>query len=40
VVLVWRKSFTRTAAIEAVRAAIARVPLHGVEALDLPAAAG
>ncbi|HOX88918.1 MAG TPA: LysR substrate-binding domain-containing protein [Burkholderiaceae bacterium] len=40
VVLVWRKSFTRTAAIEALRAAIARVPLHGVEALDLPAAAG
>ena len=40
VVLVWRKSFTRTAAIEALRAAIAKVPMHGVEALALPAAAG
>lgn len=40
VVLVWRKSFTRTAAIDALRAAIAKVPMHGIEALELPAAAG
>ena len=36
VVLAWRKSFTRTAAIEALRQAILRCPLHGVTKLDLP----
>ncbi len=34
VVLVWRKSFPRQAAIEAVRAAIASCHLHGVKRLD------
>jgi LysR family hydrogen peroxide-inducible transcriptional activator len=33
VVLAWRKSFTRTAAIEALRQAILRCPLHGVTKL-------
>ena len=37
VVLAWRKSFTRAAAIEALRQAILKCPLHGVEKLDLPA---
>ena len=37
VVLAWRKSFTRGAAIEALRKAILRCPLHGAERLDLPA---
>jgi LysR family hydrogen peroxide-inducible transcriptional activator len=37
VVLAWRRSFTRGAAIEALRQAILRCPLHGVERLDLPA---
>ncbi len=37
VVLAWRKSFTRGAAIEALRRAIGKCPLHGVEKLDLPA---
>ena len=36
VVLAWRKSFTRTAAIEALRQAILKCPLHGVAKLDLP----
>jgi LysR family hydrogen peroxide-inducible transcriptional activator len=36
VVLAWRKSFTRVAAIEALRQAIVKCPLHGVEKLDLP----
>lgn len=40
VVLVWRKSFTRSAAIEALRAAIAKVEMNGVVHLDLPAQAG
>jgi LysR family hydrogen peroxide-inducible transcriptional activator len=39
VVLVWRKSFTRTPAIEALRKAILKCPLFGVTKLDLPAAA-
>lgn len=37
VVLVWRKSFTRTAAIDALRRAIAQVEMNGVKHLDLPA---
>jgi LysR family hydrogen peroxide-inducible transcriptional activator len=37
VVLAWRKSFTRGAAVEALRQAILRCPLHGVAMLDLPA---
>jgi LysR family hydrogen peroxide-inducible transcriptional activator len=37
VVLVWRKSFTRLPAIEALRRAILKCPLHGVTKLDLPA---
>jgi LysR family hydrogen peroxide-inducible transcriptional activator len=37
VVLAWRKSFTRGAAIEALRQAILKCPLHGVEKLDLTA---
>jgi LysR family hydrogen peroxide-inducible transcriptional activator len=37
VVLAWRKSFTRGAAIEALRKAILKCPLHGAEKLDLPA---
>jgi len=36
VVLAWRRSFTRAAAIEALRQAILKCPLHGVEKLDLP----
>jgi LysR family transcriptional regulator, hydrogen peroxide-inducible genes activator len=36
VVLAWRRSFTRSAAIEALRQAILRCPLPGVEKLDLP----
>ena len=31
VVLAWRKSFTRGAAIEALRQAILKCPLHGVD---------
>ncbi len=38
VVLAWRKSFTRGAAIEALRRAILKCRLHGTEMLDLPAA--
>jgi LysR family hydrogen peroxide-inducible transcriptional activator len=34
VVLVWRKSFTRMAAVEALRQAILKCPLHGVTMLD------
>jgi LysR family hydrogen peroxide-inducible transcriptional activator len=37
VVLVWRKSFPRAAAIEALRRAILKCPLRGVSFLDLPA---
>jgi LysR family hydrogen peroxide-inducible transcriptional activator len=37
VVLAWRKSFTRGAAVEALRRAILKCPLHGVARLDLPA---
>lgn len=37
VVLAWRKSFTRGAAIEALRRAILKCPLYGVQKLDLPA---
>lgn len=37
VVLAWRKSFTRGAAIEALRRAILKCPLYGVSKLDLPA---
>jgi LysR family hydrogen peroxide-inducible transcriptional activator len=37
VVLAWRRSFTRGAAVEALRQAVLRCPLHGVERLDLPA---
>jgi LysR family hydrogen peroxide-inducible transcriptional activator len=40
VVLAWRKSFTRQPAIEALRRAIVKCPLHGVEKLDLPAQPG
>jgi LysR family hydrogen peroxide-inducible transcriptional activator len=40
VVLAWRKSFTRPAAIEALRRAILKCHLHGVAKLDLPAEAG
>lgn len=40
VVLAWRKSFTRQPAIEALRKAILKCPLHGVEKLDLPAQPG
>jgi LysR family hydrogen peroxide-inducible transcriptional activator len=39
VVLVWRKSFTRLPAIEALRSAVLKCPLHGVTKLDLPAQA-
>ncbi|MCE2970817.1 MAG: LysR substrate-binding domain-containing protein [Burkholderiales bacterium] len=39
VVLVWRKSFTRPAAVEALRQAILRCPLPGVSKLDMPAEA-
>jgi LysR family hydrogen peroxide-inducible transcriptional activator len=37
VVLAWRKSFTRGAAVEALRKAILKCPLHGAARLDLPA---
>ncbi len=37
VVLAWRKSFTRGAAIDALRRAILKCPLYGVSKLDLPA---
>jgi LysR family hydrogen peroxide-inducible transcriptional activator len=37
VVLVWRKSFTRTPAIEVLRRAILKCPLPGSTKLDLPA---
>ena len=37
VVLAWRKSFTRVAAIEALRQAILKCRLHGVSRLELPA---
>ena len=37
VVIAWRKSFTRPAAIEAVRAAVTACQLPGVTMLDLPA---
>lgn len=40
VVLAWRKSFTRPAAIEALRRAILKCPLHGVEKLDVAAEPG
>jgi LysR family hydrogen peroxide-inducible transcriptional activator len=40
VVLAWRRSFTRAPAIEALRQAILKCPLHGVTRLDLPPAAG
>jgi LysR family hydrogen peroxide-inducible transcriptional activator len=37
VVLAWRKSFTRTAAIDALRQAVLKCPLHGVQRLpDAP----
>ncbi len=39
VVLAWRKSFTRPQAVEALRRAILRCHLHGVDKLELPAAA-
>ncbi len=37
VVLAWRKSFTRGPAIEALRQAILKCPLHGASKLDWPA---
>jgi LysR family hydrogen peroxide-inducible transcriptional activator len=40
VVLAWRKSFTRQPAIEALRRAILKCPVHGVRKLDLPAQPG
>jgi LysR family hydrogen peroxide-inducible transcriptional activator len=40
VVLAWRKSFTRPAAVEALRRAILKCHLPGVAKLDLPAEAG
>lgn len=40
VVLLWRKSFTRLPAIEALRKAILKCPLPGAAKLDLPAEAG
>ncbi len=37
VVLAWRKSFTRTAAVEALRSAVLKCPLYGVAKLpDAP----
>jgi len=36
VVLAWRRSFTRTAAVESLRQAILACPLEGVEKLDAP----
>lgn len=40
VVLAWRKSFTRMPAIEVLRQAILKCPLHGVTKLDLPPTPG
>lgn len=40
VVLAWRKSFTRPQAVEALRRAILKCHLHGVDKLELPAEAG
>ena len=40
VVLAWRKSFTRAPAIEALRQAILKCPLHGVTMLELPPSQG
>jgi LysR family hydrogen peroxide-inducible transcriptional activator len=40
VVLAWRKSFTRVPAVDALREAILKCPLHGVTKLDLPPMAG
>jgi LysR family hydrogen peroxide-inducible transcriptional activator len=40
VVLAWRRSFTRPAAIEALRRAILKCPLHGVTRLDAAAEQG
>jgi len=37
VVLVWRKTFTRLPAIEALRHAILKSPLPGAQKVDLPA---
>ncbi len=37
VVLAWRKSFTRGPAVETLRQAILKCPLHGAHKLDLPA---
>jgi LysR family hydrogen peroxide-inducible transcriptional activator len=37
VVLVWRKTFTRLPAIEALRHAILKCPLPGAQKVDLPA---
>jgi LysR family hydrogen peroxide-inducible transcriptional activator len=39
VVLMWRKSFTRAGAVDALRRAILKCPLPGVSPLDLPAQA-
>jgi LysR family hydrogen peroxide-inducible transcriptional activator len=36
VVLAWRRSFTRTAAVESLRRAMLDCPLEGVEKLDAP----
>jgi LysR family hydrogen peroxide-inducible transcriptional activator len=40
VVLAWRKTFTRAPAIEALRRAILKCPLHGVTMLELPPSQG
>lgn len=40
VVLAWRKSFTRQPAIDALRKAILKCTVHGVQKLDLPAQPG
>jgi LysR family hydrogen peroxide-inducible transcriptional activator len=39
VVLMWRKSFTRSPAVEALRSAVLKCPLPGVTKLDMPAQA-
>jgi LysR family hydrogen peroxide-inducible transcriptional activator len=39
VALTWRKSFTRTAAIEALKSAIQASDLHGVKMLEMKAEA-
>jgi LysR family hydrogen peroxide-inducible transcriptional activator len=39
VVLAWRKSFTRPAAIDVLRRAVLKCPLHGVNKLALDAQA-